>query len=110
MDSQPAVALAATGERGRLHPQRTPGRDVLERCAQAAMVVVFDGHEAERLQNAARQAAHGTEHFGHAMNRAGLGLERNFDELALPERFRQLQKAASHRNALEFGFGAPPVF
>jgi len=44
-----AVRLAATGERSRLHPQRTPRRDVLERGAQAAVVVIFNGHEAERL-------------------------------------------------------------
>jgi hypothetical protein len=83
---------------------------MIERTAQAAMVVILKGDEAERLQYTARHFPRGTENFGHAVNRARLRLKRNFDEVALSQRMGQLQQAASDGNGLEFCFGAAAVF
>ncbi len=74
------------------------------------MVVVFEGDEAERLQHAVLQAPHGAEDFGHSMYRASLGLEGNFDEVALRQRLRQPEQAAGHGNGLQFCFGAAAIF
>ena len=74
------------------------------------MVVVFKRHEAERLQYSAGYLTHGTENFRHSVNRARLRLKGHFDEVALRQRLRQLQQAASHRDRLEFSFGAAAVF
>lgn len=74
------------------------------------MVLILQRDEAERLQYAVVQLPHGGKSFGHAVNRPGLRLKRNFDEVTLRERLRQLQQAAGHGNGLEFSFGAPPVF
>jgi len=39
-----------------------------------------------------------------------LGLKRNFDEVALRQRARELQQSASNRDRLEFCFCAPAIF
>jgi hypothetical protein len=74
------------------------------------MVVILKGNEAEGLKHAIRHFPRGSEHFGHAMHRARLGLKRNFDEVALSQRMGELQQAASDGNGLEFCFGAAAVF
>ncbi len=97
-------------ERARLQAHRTAIDYVIERRAQAAMIVIFKRHEAERLQHSAGYLAHGTENFRHAMNRAGLRLKSHFDEVALRKRLGQLQEPAGDRDGLEFRFGAAAVF
>jgi len=57
---------------------------MVDRHAQAAMVIVSERHETEGLQNALRGLARGTQDFGHALHRAGFRLKRNFNEIALP--------------------------
>ena len=74
------------------------------------MVLILKRDEAEWLQHAVAQLAHGGKGFGHAVNRPSLRLKGNFDEVALRQRLRQLQQSASHRYGLKFSFGAPPVF
>jgi len=56
---------------------------MIKRSAQAAMVIVLNGHKAEGLQYAVVHFPHRAENFGHAVNRASLCLKRNFDEVAL---------------------------
>jgi len=74
------------------------------------MVIVLNRHEAEGLQHAVGQLPHGAENFGHAVNRAGLSLEGNFDKIALAQRLRQAQQTSRHRYGLEFGFRAAAIF
>jgi hypothetical protein len=59
---------------------------VVERTAQAAMVIVLQGHETERLQHALIRLLHGSQYFGHSMHGASLCLESNFDKVALAKR------------------------
>jgi hypothetical protein len=98
------------GERAGLHAQLIPIDDVIERGAQAAMVVILKRDEAKRLQYAIGHLPHRGENFGHPVHRAGLRLKGNFDEVALSQGMRQLQQAASHGNSLELSFCAPAVF
>ena len=74
------------------------------------MIVVLKGDEPESLQHAIRHSLRGAENFRHPVNRPGLGLERNFDKVALRQRLRQLQQAAGYGNGLEFSFRAPAIF
>ncbi len=83
---------------------------MIKRGPQPAMVVILERDEAERLQHAVRLLLRGTENFGHPVHRPGLRLKSNFDEVALRQTVRQLQKAASHGNGLEFSFRASAVF
>ena len=73
------------GECAGLHAQLIPIHDVIERGAQAAMVVVLKRDKTERLQYAIGQLSHRGENFGHAVHRAGLRLKSNFDEVAPSE-------------------------
>lgn len=86
------------------------GYDVIERGAEAAVIVVFERDEAEGLQDAVGSFLHGTENFGHAVDGSGLGLECDLDEDARTERLRQTQEASGGGNGLESGFGAASVF
>ena len=97
-------------KRARLQAHRTPIDHVIERGAQAAMVVVLKRDEAERLQDSAGRLAHGTQDFRHAVNRAGLRLKGHLDEVALRQRLRQLQQAAGDGDGLKFRFCAAAVF
>ena len=83
---------------------------MIERCPQAAVVVILDGHETEGLEHAIRELLHRAEDFGHAMYRPGLRLEGNFYEVALSERLRDAQQPSSHGDGLEFSFGAAAIF
>jgi hypothetical protein len=69
----------------RLQTKLTPVRHVIQRGAQAAVVVILERHETERLKNAIRRLLCGTEDLGHAVHWAGLRLKCNFDEITLPE-------------------------
>lgn len=97
-------------EGARFDPEQIPRRDVIERRAQAAMIVVLDRHEAEGLQHTVGEASRRAQDFRHAVNRAGLRLEGDFDEVPLRERLRQAQQAPGGGNGLEFGFGAAAIF
>jgi hypothetical protein len=83
---------------------------MLQRRAQSPMVFVLERHEAERLQNSVERLPHGAQDFSHAMHRPGLCLERDLDKIALDERLRQAQQAASSGDGLKFCFGAAAVF
>ena len=74
------------------------------------MIVVFERHEAERLEHALRRLLYRRQDLGHAVDWARLRLKRNFDEITLRQRLRQLQQSAGHRNDLEFSFSAPAIF
>ena len=83
---------------------------MIERRAQAAMVVVLNGHEAEWLQHAFGCLPHRIEDFGHSVHRARLRLKRNLDEVAIGQRVSQVEQSACRGDGLEFSFGAPAVF
>ena len=85
-------------------------RHVVERRAQAAVIVIFQRNESEWLQDASAGFFRWAQQFGHSVYGAGLRLERDFDKIALSERGRQLQQAASRRNGLQFSFCAPAIF
>ncbi len=97
-------------ERARLQAKRIPLHHVIERGAQAAMVIVLDGHEAEGLQHAVIQLLGRTEDFGHGVHRAGLRLKGDFYEVALSQRVGQAQQASGYGDGLEFGFCAAAIF
>lgn len=63
------------------------------------MIVVAHRNEAEWLQDAFRSPSC-DQHLGHAVHCAALGLERDLDEIALLEGFRDSQKSASNGNGL----------
>jgi hypothetical protein len=97
-------------ERARFHAQQISLHHVIERRAQAAMIVILERHEAERLQHAVRRLARRAQDFGHAVYRPGLGLKRDFYEVALAQRLRYAQQASGHGDGLEFSFSAAAVF
>ncbi len=77
-------------ERARLQTHLTPVHHVIERGAEAAVVLILERHEAERLKHSIRRLLCGAEDFGHAVHRAGLRLKSNFDEITLAERTRHV--------------------
>lgn len=78
----------------------------LNQVVKLAMVIVVERDEAKWLENHVGAAAHGFEHFGHALHIARLGFESHLDEVAFGERLRHLQKATGCRDGLQLGFGA----
>lgn len=94
---------------GRLQAEQTPVCHVIERRPQAAVVIVFERDEAERLQYARRSLAHRAEKLRHPVNRPGLRLKCELDKLPLREGTRQLQKSASNRDGLKFSFCVPAI-
>ena len=74
------------------------------------MVVIFERDETEGLKNPIRHVTHRAEDFGHAVYWSGLGLKRNFDEVALSQRLRDAQQSSGDGDGLEFRFGAAAVF
>jgi hypothetical protein len=74
------------------------------------MIVVLKGDEPEGLQHSVRHPLHGAENFRHPVDRPGLRLKGNFDEVALCQRLRQSEQAAGHGNGLQFCFGAAAIF
>jgi hypothetical protein len=83
---------------------------VIERGAQAAMVIILNRDKAEGLQYAVFQLLRRAEDFGHGVHRSGLRLKGNFYEIALSQRIGDPQQASGHGDGLEFGFGASAVF
>ena len=64
---------------------------MIERRAQASIVVIFERDEAERLKDSILRLPHGAEYLRHGAYRARLRLKGNFDEIALCKRTRQSQ-------------------
>jgi hypothetical protein len=74
------------------------------------VVIILKGHEAERLQHAIRHIAHRAQSFSHPVDRAGLGLKSDLDEITLRQRLCEAQQPAGCGDGLEFRFGAASVF
>ena len=74
------------------------------------MIVIAECDETKRLQRSVAGRANGAQHFGHASDWASLGVEGNFDKIALGQRPCKPQQAASNRDGLEFAFGALTIF
>lgn len=87
-----------------------PARDMIQRGSQSPVIVVFQRHEPEGLQNSSADFSRGAEKFSHTMNWTRLCLEGHFDEVALAKRTGKLKQAAGDGNGLEFGFSAAAVF
>jgi len=83
---------------------------MIERRAQAPVIVIFERDKAERLEHSIFRFPHGTEYFSHGAYRTGLGLKGNFDEIALGKRTRQSQQSARRRNGLEFSVSVSAIF
>ena len=83
---------------------------MVERAPQPAVIIIFKRYKAERLQHPVGHLPHRAEDFGHPVHRTRLRLKRDFNEIALCERFGNSQQPAGNGNGLEFGFGAPAVF
>jgi hypothetical protein len=64
---------------------------MIERGAQAAVIVILKGHESEWLQHAVRYAPHRAQSLGHAMDWTRLCLKSDFDEIALAQRLSESQ-------------------
>ena len=47
------------------------------------MIVVFQGHKPERLQNTFDKRAAGVQHFRHTVDWSRLGMKSDFNEVAL---------------------------
>src|SRR5258708_20150919 len=92
----------------RLQSQQVPIRYVIERCPQAAVIIVFESDETERLQHARRRLAHGRENLGHAVYRTRLSLKCNFYKLTLRQLNRHFQYSPPYRNPFKFYFSVPP--
>ena len=73
---------------------------MIKRCAQAAVVVILEGDEAERLQDAGNRPPHGTQYLSHAVDGPGLRLKCEFHERAVSQRMLQLQQSTGHGNVL----------
>ena len=74
------------------------------------MVIILERDEAERLKYALRRLLRGAKNFRHSVYGARPRLKCNFDEVALPQRTRQLQQPAGYRDRLEFSFSVPAIF
>jgi hypothetical protein len=66
------------------------------------VIFVAQGNEAERLITRALKLARRVQHFGHAVDRARLSVECDFDEISGGEFMLQLQQSAGHGDGLEF--------
>ena len=83
MGRQGGDRWSVRGECAGLHTQKFAVYDVIQRGPQAAMIVIFNRDEAERLQYSVIHLPRRAENFGHAMHRPRLRLKSNFDEVAL---------------------------
>ena len=83
---------------------------MIDRGAQAAMVIVLKRDEAKRLQHAGRRLSHGAENLGHAMDWSRLRLKGEFHERTGSQRILQLQQSTGHGNGLEFCSCTPAIF
>lgn len=105
-----AVRALVCGESADFDSELTPRGNVIERTAQPPVVIILNGDEPERLQHAFGNAPHRAQDFGHSMNRAGLCLEGDFNEVSLPERLSQTKQPAGSGDGLELSFRAAAVF
>ncbi len=74
------------------------------------MVIVLDGHKAERLQHAVVELPRRAQDLGHPVNRSGLRLKRDLHEVACAEGLRQAQEASGYGYGLEISFRAAAIF
>ena len=74
------------------------------------MIIVAERDEAEGLQRPVGSRTDRGQHLCHASYRSRLSLKSDFHEISLAQRPGQSQKPASHRDGLEFGFGALTIF
>ena len=63
---------------------------MVKRRPQSAVIIILQRDEAKRLKDALRRLSHGIQNLRHAMYWSRLRLKRNFDEVALRQRARQL--------------------
>ena len=66
------------------------------------MIVVSESNEAERLQARALKLARGRQHFRHAMDGTGPGVEGDLDEIAGGKLLLDAEQAAGYGKRLEF--------
>src|SRR6516162_2117553 len=66
------------------------------------MIVIAQRNEAERLQNTVGRLTCRWQHFRHANHGTNLGLEADFDEVALAHWLGQLEQSAGYRDGKEF--------
>ncbi len=83
---------------------------MIDRSAQAPMVIVLKRDETEGLQHASCGLSQGIENLRHAMHGPGLRLKCEFDKRSASQRMLQLQQSASYGNGLKFSFCTPAVF
>jgi hypothetical protein len=74
------------------------------------MIVVFERHETEGLQNSGGRFPHRAENFRHAADGSGLRLECDFGKGALRQRIAQMQQSAGCGNGSKFSSSAVAVF
>jgi len=104
------VIFLVRGESAGPHAQLIAIHDVVERGAQAAVVLVFERDESKGLQYAIGHLPHRRQNLRHAVHWTSLRLKSNFDEVAASQRMRQPKQTASYGNGLEFSFSASAVF
>src|SRR5207244_109542 len=75
-----------------------------DQSMQDAVVVVVHGNEAERLCDYVEAPSHGSEHFCHSVDVAGVRCKGNFDEIAFRERLWKVQQPSGCRDNLQLGF------
>ena len=68
------------------------------------MGIVFDCHKTKCLEDASLPFTHRMQHLSHALDVAGLGLKRNFHEIAFGEASRELQQSAVHGDDVNVAF------
>src|SRR5437763_3302681 len=69
------------------------------------MGIVFDCHKTKCLEDASLPFTHRMQHLSHALDVAGLGLKRNFHEIAFGEASRELQQSAVEGDDVNVAFG-----
>jgi len=74
----------------------------IERHPQFAVIIVGQGNETERLQTRGLELARRVQHFGHPMDIARSGVERDFDEVSGGKLVLQLKQAPVDGNGLQF--------
>ena len=82
--------------------EETAVQRAIERHAQFAVIIVVESDKTEGLHAGALVLAGWLQHFGHAADSAGAGVECDFDEIAGGEFMRQLQQTPGDGNELEF--------
>jgi hypothetical protein len=97
-------------EHGRLQAERIPVHNMVHGSSQPPVIVIFEGDEAEGLQNARIRFARGRENFGHSVHRARLRLKCEFDKRSASQGLLHLQQASGNGNRLKFRSCAASIF